>query len=211
MGVILTNPFDALLDEKRERVISAAMTVFAAHGYRKASVADIAKAAGISKAMVFTYFGSKSRLYVYLAQLTVRLAMGKFKEAESNLLGERDFFERILLSVRLKVSIMTLNRAMLDFSASMFFERDSEVRPEIEPLLTETYRMRSAFLEADIDISKFRNPGDMAKLSMMTEWLSNGCADYWNIHPGQSLEEYLSVFDNCLLALKKHYYKEEYL
>lgn len=47
----------------RERVIHAAWQIFAQFGYQKASMQDIAQAAGVSKAVLFKYFGTKERLY----------------------------------------------------------------------------------------------------------------------------------------------------
>ncbi len=48
--------------ETKERIIKAAMKVFANYGYFRAPVQMIAKEAGISKGLVFWYFGSKDEL-----------------------------------------------------------------------------------------------------------------------------------------------------
>src|SRR5690625_358370 len=55
-----------LTKEKQNSIIDSALKIFAKHGYRKTSISDIAKSAGISKAMVFHYFGTKKDLYLYL-------------------------------------------------------------------------------------------------------------------------------------------------
>ena len=55
--------FLALSEEKQTAVRNAALSCFAKHGYDKASINDIAIAAGISKASMFQYFGSKQALY----------------------------------------------------------------------------------------------------------------------------------------------------
>ena len=49
---------------KREEILEAALTVVAEHGYRKASVREIADAAGLSPAGLLHYFGSKEELFV---------------------------------------------------------------------------------------------------------------------------------------------------
>lgn len=49
---------------KREEILQAALTVVAAHGYRGASVREIADAAGLSPAGLLHYFGSKEELFV---------------------------------------------------------------------------------------------------------------------------------------------------
>jgi AcrR family transcriptional regulator len=49
---------------KREEILQAALAVVAEHGYRKASVREIADAAGLSPAGLLHYFGSKEELFV---------------------------------------------------------------------------------------------------------------------------------------------------
>src|SRR6218665_2963548 len=49
---------------KREEILGAALAVVAEHGYRKASVREIADAAGLSPAGLLHYFGTKEELFV---------------------------------------------------------------------------------------------------------------------------------------------------
>jgi AcrR family transcriptional regulator len=47
----------------RERILSSARSLFAARGYDRTSVRDLASAAAVNPAMIHYYFGDKSRLY----------------------------------------------------------------------------------------------------------------------------------------------------
>ncbi len=49
--------------ESRKKIIDAAMAVFSTKGYAKASIREIAKAAGISVGGVYLYFRNKEELY----------------------------------------------------------------------------------------------------------------------------------------------------
>lgn len=49
---------------KHARIIKAAKRHFAKHGYDEARMEDLAKNLGISKASIFQYFGTKSRLFL---------------------------------------------------------------------------------------------------------------------------------------------------
>ncbi len=49
---------------KRARIIQAAKRRFAKHGYDGARMQDLAEDLGISKASIFQYFGTKSRLFM---------------------------------------------------------------------------------------------------------------------------------------------------
>lgn len=57
--------------EKRKRVLSAANKCFGRLGFSKTSVELIAREAGVSKALVFSFFGSKNALYDAVIEKTL--------------------------------------------------------------------------------------------------------------------------------------------
>jgi AcrR family transcriptional regulator len=50
--------------EREQQIVDVAVVEFAARGYRGASMVDIAERAGITKPLVYQYFGSKDGLYL---------------------------------------------------------------------------------------------------------------------------------------------------
>ncbi|WP_377890937.1 TetR/AcrR family transcriptional regulator [Alkalihalobacillus sp. R86527] len=50
-------------EEKRARILEAAIQMFSQNGYSKATIKDIAKEAGVSFGTVFTYFENKDELF----------------------------------------------------------------------------------------------------------------------------------------------------
>jgi AcrR family transcriptional regulator len=64
-------------------MLEAAGRAFAAHGFHEASMDAIAGAAGISKPMLYNYFGSKQGLYVAYVERSGRALMTSMREAES--------------------------------------------------------------------------------------------------------------------------------
>ena len=64
--------------EKTEAILKGAMKEFLAHGYAGSSMDRVAKAAGVSKATVYSHFGDKEGLFSALIQ---GLAAEKFKTA----------------------------------------------------------------------------------------------------------------------------------
>ncbi|MDR1563374.1 MAG: TetR/AcrR family transcriptional regulator [Oscillospiraceae bacterium] len=58
--------FIKLDEEKRERILTAAYDEFLEKGYGEASTNALTKKAGISKGLLFRYFGSKEGLYKFL-------------------------------------------------------------------------------------------------------------------------------------------------
>jgi AcrR family transcriptional regulator len=62
--------FFNLSEEKRARVLDAALTEFASHTFHQATVDRIVEGAGISKGSFYQYFGDKKDLYRYLVKMS---------------------------------------------------------------------------------------------------------------------------------------------
>lgn len=58
----------AATDAKREAILDAALTLFGRYGYRRTSIDDIAREAGVAKGTVYLYVPSKEALFRTLAQ-----------------------------------------------------------------------------------------------------------------------------------------------
>lgn len=72
MGINMNDKFFDLKKEKQDRMINAALKVFAMHGYKHASTDDIVKEAEISKGLLFHYFESKLGVYEFVYEYSVR-------------------------------------------------------------------------------------------------------------------------------------------
>lgn len=55
--------------ERRERILDAAVQVFAEHGYGAASMGEIAARAGVVPSVIYDHFGSKRELHIELLQM----------------------------------------------------------------------------------------------------------------------------------------------
>ena len=54
--------FEAIREEKRARILDAALELFAHEGYHNASISKIAQKANISKGLIYNYFESKEAI-----------------------------------------------------------------------------------------------------------------------------------------------------
>src|SRR5690554_2088761 len=63
--------FFNLPEEKRERIMEAAINEFATHPFHQARVTVIAEEAGIAKGSFYQYFEDKKDLFKYLMELSV--------------------------------------------------------------------------------------------------------------------------------------------
>ena len=88
----MNSKFFDLKKEKQDRMINAALKIFALHGYRRASTDDIVKEAGISKGLLFHYFENKIGVYNFIYDYSVRYISLELKSAvnpnEKNLIDQ---------------------------------------------------------------------------------------------------------------------------
>lgn len=68
----MKDKFFDLKKEKQDRMINAALKIFALQGYKHASTDDIVKEAAISKGLLFHYFESKLGVYEFVYEYSVR-------------------------------------------------------------------------------------------------------------------------------------------
>lgn len=68
----MNDKFFDLKKEKQDRMINAALKIFALKGYNHASTDDIVKEAGISKGLLFHYFSNKIGLYSFIFDFSVK-------------------------------------------------------------------------------------------------------------------------------------------
>lgn len=116
----------------RDRMISAAVTLFARAGYNGITTKDIAQSASVSESNIFRYFPSKRDLFIAavdseLGKLSVRAeVLARIANAEDPRLALRTLFELITDTVVNRPELVRL----LHFSALEFGpDMDSDIEP----------------------------------------------------------------------------------
>ena len=89
--------------EKQSRILEASYDEFLSKGYGEASTNEIVRKAGISKGLLFRYFGSKEGLYQYLMEESTRRIAGEALGALPTESG--DVFEIIKSLIQLKITV----------------------------------------------------------------------------------------------------------
>ena len=109
--------------DKRERILSAAVKVFAKNGFYATRVSEVAKAAGVADGTIYLYFKSKDELLVSLFEDRVTRLLTFMKDLPKNtsaphrlrrviemqlglLEGERDLAEVITVILRQSTKLM---------------------------------------------------------------------------------------------------------
>jgi AcrR family transcriptional regulator len=74
----------------RDRIVRAALQVFAEHGFHRATMQDIVRASGLSVGAIYTYFKSKSDLILAGCDLITDQELAQLQERLVSVTGYRD-------------------------------------------------------------------------------------------------------------------------
>ncbi len=151
----MSDKLDALPDDKRINILNAALTEFAEHGYLNASTNRIVKAAGISKGLLFHYFDSKKKLFLYVLDHTINHLMQKMASYAVQLSG--DFFEQLgqysLIKMRLGIEEPEMYHILFDVYVNLPDDIKEDLMARYGQILSDT---RKDFLMT-LDETKLRD------------------------------------------------------
>lgn len=200
--------FLALSEEKQTVVRNAALSCFAKHGYEKASVNDIATAAGISKASMFQYFGNKQALYKYLF-LYCSEQMKQVYDME--VLGTNaDFFDRVWMASVMKVENLKKHPYVAAFIASAVAEQAPEAKSMLDTMMEQGTEFVEVLVLQKGDAQKFKRPQDIKLVFQMLMLLGKGLAFQIEREGETDYSGIMAEFGDILQMLKQNFYKEEY-
>ena len=87
-------------------IISACIEEFAEYGYEKANTNRICERAGVSKGLIFHYFGSKRKLYLEATEKCVNDLTARFDGFSAD---GMDYSQSLLAYIRLKADFFSEN------------------------------------------------------------------------------------------------------
>lgn len=201
----MNEKFFDLKKEKQDRMINAALKIFAMGGYKHASTDDIVTEAGISKGLLFHYFGSKLGLYTFLYDYSVRFMKLELTSGVSS--TTTDYFEIRKQMEYAKMQVLKnypymqlfLNRCRREDmgEALSAIERQRSVLSDVYAVL-KNQSDRSLF-HADIDFDKFDEMLDYTIDGLMEARFQNA-----SFHPEMLYDETSSYLN----MLKKIIYRK---
>ena len=71
-------------DEKKQRILRAAVELFQQYGADKVTIRDIANQAGVSHVTVYKYFGNHSEIVHHIIKTQALMILGKLREVKSS-------------------------------------------------------------------------------------------------------------------------------
>lgn len=152
MVTAMNEKFFDLNREKQDRMINAALRIFAENGYRHASTDTIVKEAGISKGLLFHYFTSKMGLFSFLFDYSIRYMLFEYDRLIS--VKETDYFKIRKEMERAKLNVLRSYPYMNEFIEKSLQENQLDVIETIEI-------SKNTYLET---LNKYNNQGKRSNL-----------------------------------------------
>lgn len=121
----MNEKFFDLKSEKQDKMINAALHLFADNGYKHASTDDIVREAGISKGLLFHYFINKEGLYSFLTDYSVKYLLFEFDRSIGE---ETEFFAFWDKLEGAKVGVLRNYPYMYKFIDKCTKETDPDIR-----------------------------------------------------------------------------------
>ncbi len=204
----MNDKFYLLPEEKQQKIMDAGFRVFAGNSYRKSPMLEIAGQAGISKSLLFHYFGNKRDLYLFLWDRACAITMEYL--TKYGCYEPDDLFEMMERGMRAKIHMMKRYPDMTGFVVKAFYEKD----PEIGGAIRESYQ-RYFGLKSMNALSRI-NAGDFVEgldLKMMYREMYLASEGYlWEIFQrGEELDvqKLEKDFEEMLVFWKKIYLKDQ--
>jgi AcrR family transcriptional regulator len=201
----------AMEPEKRDRVINAAMKEFN-KGFKEAHTDAIVREAGISKGLLFHYFGSKESLYEFIFSYSIDIVTKEYFELIN--FEQRDILERMWQAVLLKVDLSYKYPTMFDFLTTAYKENHSGLSSRVYArILVEAVPK----LLSNIDESLFKDGVDPQMAINIIRWTQIGYSNsQLESINSTKLEDFQKEYERFLDEIKgyfdlfrKLFYKEK--
>lgn len=195
-----------LAQDKKERIIQAALAEFRAKGYEQASTNEITAQAGVSKGLIFHYFGSKEKLFLWLFDLCIERILRDYEASYRNF--SPDLVERATQSGLEKVRLYYRDPLSWGFLATALLDPPQQLKASLEERYQRLRQFSTQRFLQGLDLSVLREDIDQQKalemLMIVIEGLSQKIQNQYGDNYQQAaleapklleeLREYLDIF-----------------
>ena len=187
-------------ESKREKVLNAAMAEFR-NGYDKASTDTIVREAGISKGLLFHYFGTKEKLYEFLMEYSMDVIMSEFYSLLN--FDEPDMLDRLWQMLLLKMELSYRHPAIFDFVGAAY-AREGVRKGVLAARYLKEGTDAEGLLMRGIDTSRFKDGFDAEKVANIIRWAVVGYSNS-QIDANKKIEDYRREYDGYLEDIKGYF------
>lgn len=178
------------LPSARDRIVQAAISLFANGGYYKTGTRDIARVADVSEVTVFRHFERKEDIFLSALRSSYATVGQRLARFQRDALppSAKETLQRV---IRLLLDVVAYCPEVLQLSTVALFEMRGEARQECLTQLSPLITAIEVYLNAHMESGKFRrlNPSIATRAMMLTAIAQgNGSNPYETYKPGQARE-----------------------
>ena len=163
----MNSKFFDLKQEKQDRMVNAALKIFALNGYSHASTDDIVKEAHISKGLLFHYFDSKIGVYSFIYDYAVRFISLELSSAIDP--NETSYFEILRQMEAAKMQVLKSYPFMFMFLNTCKKEDITEAVLAVETAKAQLASNEETILQkADDSVKSKKNYAELMKMLTYT-------------------------------------------
>lgn len=196
--------FDILPEDKKNKILSACIEEFANNGYEKASTNSIVRNSGISKGLLFHYFGSKKNVFLSTLDYSINYILNKYYDISED--KPSDLFERMMWVSLLKMRMWYEEPLMFNLVFNAFINFPDELKEEIESRYVQLNSEHMPRFFEGIDISKLRKgvPREKA-VEIIMLFLGGLSQKYMGQYKNHSADEMLENMNKLINEINEYF------
>lgn len=177
--------------EREGQIIAAAIDEFAVSGYAGASMVVIADRAGISKPLIYQYFGSKDGLYLSCLHEVAGALLDRLELAQ---LQEDDTVASRVQTLRAVFEALEPQRNAWQVLYDTTMPTSGEIAEAARAYRSRTAALAALGSERFLRARGITAPLDVSALTSVWTGLVNSLVTWWLDHPGESAD---AMTDRC--------------
>jgi len=138
---------------KKDEILNTSLAEFAEHGYEKTNTNKICKSAGVSKGLIFHYFGSKQKLYLDTVEKCIDDILAYFK---SILMQEGNFTFAILGYYRHRMKFFIDNPKHYKLLMQILQNTPKEIMAKVDDKIKEVNELAMGILMKHFELLHFK-------------------------------------------------------
>jgi AcrR family transcriptional regulator len=191
-------------EERRTGILDAALAVFSESGYHSASIDDIAREAGVSKALIYEHFASKQELY---ADLIARNARELTQRIGAALVGVEVESGSSRLAIGLDAFFAFVEERRDAWRMLFRDVADPETATVVNRMLEQVTAEVTVLISQDPGARALDTAEDRRALRLLAEMLVGGTqsmANWWTSNPEAPREQMVAIaMDFAWLGLER--------
>jgi AcrR family transcriptional regulator len=191
-------------EERRTGILDSALAVFSESGYHASSIDDIAREAGVSKALIYEHFASKQELY---ADLIARNARELTQRIGAALVGVELESGSSRLAVGLDAFFAFVEERRDAWRMLFRDVADPETATVVNRMLEQVTAEVTVLISQDPGASALDSAEDRRALRLLAEKLVGGTqsmANWWTSNPEAPREQMVAIaMDFAWLGLER--------